>query len=340
MDSIICRITRSITVLSIAIWIAACTSQAPAPHGQAPPRSGQRTTVGCADFPAASGRPPTFTAGSRKWPDCTDTGVPAGLTLKEITSPAPTGDGTSAVTNIHQDGLVIDGVDLMGSIDVWASNVTIENSRIHAESWWGINLRAGYKNLKILHCTVVGLPGRGPDNGAEDYGVSSSGGAVEVGWSDISKFGEGISLGTGNIHDNYVHDLQSFIPAGAKSYEHLDDLISDGGSGLVIRHNTMLDPFTPQKGASASIGLFDDSEAVTHVKVTDNFIAGGAYALYSGGKTSRDVVVTHNVFSTMYWPGSGYYGANDASFWHLGPGNLWSGNTWADGPKAGKGVDP
>jgi hypothetical protein len=228
----------------------------------------------------------------------------------------------------------------MGSIDVWASNVTIENSRIHADSWWGINLRAGYRNLKVLHCTIIGLRGLGPDNGAEDYGVSSSGGTVEVGWSDISEFGEGISLGTGNIHDNYVHDLQSFVPAGAKDYEHLDALISDGGSGLVIRHNTMLDSFTPQKGASASIGLFDDSEAVTHVRVTDNFIAGGAYALYSGGKSSRDIVVTHNVFSTMYWQGSGYYGANDASFWHRGSGNQWSDNTWADGPKAGRTVFP
>ena len=282
-----------------------------------------------------------FAVGSRTWPDCTDTGVPAGQTLTSVTSPGPSGDGISTVTNITKDGTVIDGVDLTGSIDVWANNVTIENSRINADSWWGINLRAGYQNLKILHCTIVGLPGKGPDNGAEDYGVSSSGGYVEVGWSDISKVGEGISMGTGYVHDNYVHDLQSFIPAGASSYEHLDDLISDGGSGLVIEHNTMLDQFSPQQGASASVGLFDDSQAVTNTTVSDNFMAGGAFALYpGGGSSSQGISVTNNVFSTLYWSGSGYYGPDATEYWHGGSGNTWTGNTWADGPAAGQAVNP
>jgi hypothetical protein len=94
------------------------------------------------------------------------------------------------------------------------------------------------------------------------------------------------SLSTGYIHDNYVHDLQSFIPDGSSSYEHLDDLISDGGSGLTVTHNTMLDQFSPQLGASASIGLFDDSSPVTNTTVNDNFMAGGAFALYPGGGSS------------------------------------------------------
>jgi hypothetical protein len=261
--------------------------------------------------------------------------------MKTLNSPNPSGDGSSTVTTITKSGTVINGVDLTGSIDVWANNVTIENSRINSNSWWGINLREGYQNLKVLHCTIVGLPGRGPDNGAEDYGISSSGGYVEVGWSDISEFGEGISLGTGYIHDNYVHNLQSFIPAGSSSYDHLDALISDGGSGLNIVHNTMLDQFSPQLGASASIGLYNDSSPVTNTTVNDNFIAGGAYALYpGGGSSSQNIVITNNVFSTMYWPGSGFYGADATSYWHSGSGNQWSGNTWADGSKSGKPVNP
>jgi hypothetical protein len=282
-----------------------------------------------------------FAMGSRTWPNCTNTGVPDDVTLKSLNSPNPTGDGSSTVTTITKSGTVIDGVDLTGSIDVWANNVTIENSRINDDSWWGINLRSGYQNLRVLHCTIVGLPGRGPDNGAEDYGISSSGGYVEVGWSDISEVGEGISLGSGYIHDNYVHNLQSFIPSGSSSYEHLDALISDGGSGLTIEHNTMLDQVPPQLGASASIGLFNDSSPVTNTTVSDNFIAGGAYALYpGGGSSSQNIVITDNVFSTMYWSGSGFYGADASSYWHSGSGNQWSGNTWADGSKAGKPVNP
>jgi hypothetical protein len=295
-----------------------------------------------AALPASCGAPADgFTVGGRRWPDCTNTGVPAGTTLTKFVSPAPTGTGSSTVTNITTSGAVLNGVELTGSIDVYANNVTIENSRINVRSWWGINLRAGYHGLRVLHCMIVGLPGQGPDNGSEDYGVSSAGGYIEVGWSDVSGFGDAISLGTGYVHDNYVHDLQSFVPAGAKTYNHDDAFISDGGKHLTITHNTFLDQLSPQKGASASIGLYDDAEPLTDVAVTDNFMAGGAYALYpGGGPTSRNVVITGNVFSTRYWRSSGYYGAVAATYWHFGGGNSWSGNMWADGAKAGQAVKP
>jgi hypothetical protein len=79
--------------------------------------------------------------GSRTWPDCTDTGVPAGQTLTNVNSPVLSGQGNSTVTNITQNGTVINGANLAGSIDVWANNVTIENSRINADSWWGLDIR-------------------------------------------------------------------------------------------------------------------------------------------------------------------------------------------------------
>jgi hypothetical protein len=282
-----------------------------------------------------------FAVGSQTWPNCTDTGVPAEQTLTTMNSPNPTGDGSGTATKITQDGTVINGVDLTGSIDVWANNVTIENSRINADSWWGINLRQGYSNLKIVHCTIVGLPGKGPDNGYEDYGVSSSGGYIEVGWSDISGFGDAISLGTGYVHDNYVHDLQAFVPGGSSSYNHDDAFISDGGSGLTIEHNTMLNKVPVQENAAASIGLYNDGTPVTNVTVTDNFMAGGAFALYpGGGSSSQNISITNNVFSTMYWAECGYYGPDATEYWHVGSGNTWSGNTWADGPDAGQTVNP
>jgi hypothetical protein len=282
-----------------------------------------------------------FVVGTRSWPDCTDTGVPAGTTLTKMVSPAPTGNGGSTVTEITQNGTVINGIELTGSLDVWANNVTIENSLIRVTSWWGINLRPGHHGLKVLHCTIIGLPGQGPDNGAEDYGVSSGGDDIEVGWSDISGFGDAISMGSGYIHDNYVHDLRAFIPAGYSGYNHDDAFISDGGSGLTIEHNTFLDQVPVQKGASASIGLYDDATPVTNVTVTDNFMAGGAYALYpGGGPTSRNIVISGNVFSTMYFQWSGYYGPVASGYWHSGGGNSWSDNSWADGAKAGQAVQP
>ena len=66
--------------------------------------------------------------------------------------------------------------------------------------------------------------------------------------------------------------------------------------------------------------------------------AGGSYALYGGGQTSKSAIITGNVFSRMYWPGSGYYGTN--AYWHRDPSNKWVNNRWADGPKVGRPIRP
>src|SRR5262249_30097815 len=159
-----------------------------------------------------------YKLGRRSWPNCANTGVPAGTHLRNINSPRPTGDGNSTVTEIKRSGTVINGVQLTGSIDVYANDVTIENSVIRAKSWSGINRGAGYHGLRVLHCTIVGLPGQGPDNGEENYGVSSSGGYVYVGWSNVSGFGDAVALSSGSVHDNYIHDGRPFKPAGYNFY--------------------------------------------------------------------------------------------------------------------------
>jgi len=262
------------------------------------------------------------TPASCGFPNASNTGVPAGT---KLTAEA----GNISVT---QDGAVISGVDLNGSFDVYANNVTIENCRIASTNWWGINLRQGYTGLKVLHCTITGVVGKGQDNGGEDYGVSNMGnGSVEVAFNDISEFGEAISMGHGYIHDNYIHDLQSFVNLDGQ-YEHTDDVISDGGDtqGLIVRHNTLLNQMTTQQGASASVGLFADTGPVSNSTVDDNWIAGGSYALYGGGSGATNIQVTNNVFSTQYWSGCGYYGP--VAYWNAGgAGNVFSGNRFPDG---------
>jgi hypothetical protein len=286
---------------------------------------------------------PAFAVGTQEWPNCATTGVPKGVKLKTMISPAPTGTGDSYSTTIRVPGTVINGVNLIGSIDVWADNVTIENSRITSTNWWGINQRSGVSGLKLLHDTIIGVEGKGIDNGGEDYGVSSSGGSLEVAWTNVSGFGAGIATASGYVHDNYVHDLQYFLTdSSSGGYNHDDAFLSDGGSGLRLVHNTFMNQVPVDKGASASLGLFtDDGLPVTDVLVSDNYIGGGSFSIYpGGGPTSRDVVVTDNVFSTLIWPNGGYYGAVASPYWHYGDGNEWSGNSWADGASSGQPVDP
>ncbi len=288
---------------------------------------------------AASCGGPDFTVGRRSWPDCANTGVPARIALRPMTSPSPTGKGNRYVTEITANGTVINGVNLTGSFDVWANNVTIENSRITTTNWWGINLRHGYTGLRVLHDTIIGVPGKGIDNGGEDYGVSSSGGTIEVAWTNISEVGEGLSMDRGYILDNYVHNLQAFVPQGGSGYEHTDDVISDGGSGLTIKHNTLLNQLPADRGASASIGLYADSGPPSDDVVEDNFLAGGAYVIYPGGPSgTHRILVEDNAFSTMYWRRSGIYGPVSADYWRWGAGNVWSGNFFVSGSKRGRQV--
>jgi hypothetical protein len=317
------------------------------PKSSGPVTSGLRSSGPVTSSPATS--PPdaaaacgsVFNVAGQGWPDCADTGVPAGTSLRPMTSPAPTRNGDSEVTEITKNGTVINGVNLTGSFDVWANNVTIENSRITTANWWGINLRQGYTGLRVLHDTIVGVVGQGIDNGGEDYGVSSSGGNLEVGWTNISDVGEGISTDSGYIHDNYVHDLQAFIPQDASDYEHTDDIISDGGSGLTVEHNTLLNQLPANLGASASVGLYADNGPPSDDVVEDNFVAGGAYAIYPGGPSgTHGIDVEDNVFSTMYWSGGGIYGPVPGSYWDAAGGNVWADNVFAAASSAGQEIKP
>ncbi|WP_329280447.1 hypothetical protein [Streptomyces sp. NBC_01451] len=233
---------------------------------------------------------------------------------------------------VRTDGQVIRGWDITGSLDIYANDVTVIDTRITSDNWWGINLRPGYSGLRVLHSTITAVPGKGPDNGGVDYAVSNMGdSSIEVGWCDVSVFGDALSMGQGNLHDNYVHDIVPFINLGGE-WQHTNTVISGGGNTghLIIRHNTLLNPTGLKQGASGSIGLFADTGVVRNVTVADNWIAGGAYALYGGSTGATGIRVTDNVFSTEYHPASGGYGV--VAHWNAGgAGNVWRNNRMSDG---------
>ncbi|WP_176572839.1 hypothetical protein [Streptacidiphilus melanogenes] len=293
------------------------SSGSPKPSGSASGTSGtgpQGTALpagGCAS-PTACG-----------FPDASSTGPRITLTPHHL---------PGATTDITTNGTVIRGWDITGSLDVYADDVTVVDSRITSSNWWGVNLRPGHHGLRVLHSTITGVPGKGPDNGGEDYAVSNMGtSSVEVGWSDISVFGNALSMGQGYLHDNYVHDIRPFVNAGGE-WQHADAVISDGGGAgaLVIRNNTLLNPVGITQGASASIGLYADSATVHNTVVEHNWLAGGAYALYGGGAGATGITVADNLFSTQYHPSCGAYGT--ATAWNgAGSGNQWSGNRLSDG---------
>ncbi len=275
--------------------------------GIPPGRTGKCPSLSACGFPDASNTGPTITSFTQR-----------------------TGNAT-----IRQDGQVISGWDLrMGMLDIYANNVTVTQCKILSNGWWGINLRPGYSGLKITHCDIHAAVGQGPDGPGKgsDYAVSNmSSSSIEVGWNDIAGFGNALSMSSGNIHDNYVHDLPTFKNAG-NEWQHVDAIISGGDDtrGLTIKHNTLLNSATVERGGTAAIGLFPDNGVVSNTLIQDNWLAGGAYAIYGGSNGANGIRVINNVFSTEYWPGCGYYGP--VAHWNAGgAGNVWSGNVTSEG---------
>ncbi|MHA6762415.1 hypothetical protein [Streptacidiphilus sp. PAMC 29251] len=327
-----------VLLVLLALTAAACTGVAGKQAGCGGSDCGAGGAGGTATATATATTSSTAAPGpsaGRPAPDLASCHTPTACGFPDASSTGPriklTPHRTGALS-IAKDGMVIKGWDITGSLDIYANNVTVIDSRITSTNWWGINLRPGFHGLRILHSTVTGVPGQGPDNGGEDYAVSNMGGSsIEVDSCDISVFSDALSMGQGNLHDNYVHDLVPFVDLGGE-WAHTDAVISDGaGSGqLTIHHNTLLNPTPVGKGGTASVGLYADTGAVLNTVVDDNWLAGGAYALYGGGDGASGIQVTDNVFSAEYHPGSGYYGA--VAHWNAkGIGNIWRGNRMSNG---------
>ena len=280
--------------------------------------------------------------GSESWPDCSDTGVPAGTALTR----------RSGILTITKNGTVIGRIYLEGSVDIYADNVTIEDSVIVSSGYLGIMQRPGYHGLKVLHDTIMGDPGKGPDSGGEDIGVWNVGGSAEIGYDNISEFGGDVDIVTGVVFDSYLHDEQSFgsegiggcdplpTPIPQRCYNHSNAFGIDSGHDIILRHNTILE--SPIPGADAAVELDNDLGAVSNVTVVDNFIAGGSYCTYSGSRPgvapSVSIKYIGNAFSTLYEPECGEFGP--VAYWNAsGAGSVWSGNYWVGGSDNGKPVN-
>ncbi|MFC5488391.1 hypothetical protein [Dokdonella soli] len=264
-----------------------------------------------------------------EWPNAGTTGAPRGLALTNQSAPMNTG------LVIAVDNTVVDAINLSGWIDVQANNVVIQNSIITSNNWWGIKYESGYTGLKVVRNTITSVAGLGPDNGGYDYGVSPLGnGSMEVAYNDISGFKDAVDVATGNVHDNYMHDLSQFTGAHTQ-----DVYVWCGGSGVTLLHNTMLNQ-TAQVYSTAALYVAPDCGSQNNVTVQNNWLAGGSLVLYGGGSTATDIRVLDNAFSTAIWsPDGGFNGT--VGYWSGGnSGNVWSGNFWGDGPNVGQPVTP
>lgn len=205
-------------------------------------------------------------------------------------------------TTIRTAGTVIENKSLP-CLAIEAANVVIRNSKITGPCFYGIDMRSG--SLTIERSEVTCVDGRGT-------GIAWAGFAAKA---------------------VYIHDCENALEMGqsasvvdsvlsareATSAGHGDDIQSQGGNDVVIRHNTFagVNPITSS--------IITNPTLNSRWTIADNFLSSGAYTLYCTKQGTGWSVTGNRFFPAKTGnPHSAAYGLTDAC---NRPGAIaWSGN--------------
>ncbi|MGX1170737.1 Ig-like domain-containing protein [Bradyrhizobium sp. NC92] len=247
---------------------------------------GWRTCVRCTFDLTAKEK--NILATTTAWPDATNTGVSAGVTLTPYY-----GDLV-----INTAGAVISGLDIHGSVYINAPNVTLENCKVTTDAFYAVRVATGVTGAVIQHNEINGV-GSGNDG---DYGIMGQGTFIA---NNIYNVENGIGVDGGNtlIQDNYIHDM---IASGSPHY---DGISIDGKNyDITIRHNTVINDHTQ----TAAIMIDNYFGPVSNVVVDNNLLYGGGYNIYSSaqfnGGSVTGVSITNNHMGGGYWGPTAFTG--------------------------------
>jgi phage baseplate assembly protein gpV len=260
------------------------------------------------------------------YPDASNTGVPASMVLKAVPAQVSSGPGwhwdSRGWVEIDGNNALFTGYSVTASVDVSASNVIISNNKITVGGDdFGVALRHT-KNAVVSHNTITGLAASGSGrlmNGVKDIYGDATG--TQVLGNNIARTATGVQMDGGLIADNYIHDL------GLTGADHVNGTTSNGTNGqqLIIRHNTVLDPWDQ----TDAISLFQDFSPQTNRIIDNNLLSGGSYSLYcgqkDGGSATSNIKITNNRFASNYYTNGGYFGTV-AHYDPHGTGNTWTNN--------------
>lgn len=257
---------------------------APTPSPSAPPGA---TTVPAPTTPPVAGG----------FPSASTTGVPAGVTL------SPSGSLT-----ITRAGTVVDSLNISGTVNINASNVTLRRSRVTGSGFALVNIRSGLTNVIIEDVEIDGRGASGTENSMGVYGPA------KVLRSNIHGVENGVTPFSGSeVRDNYIHSL------AAPGAPHYDGIQIDGGvSNVVVDHNTI---DLSEHDQTSAVMVDNYFGPVRNVTISNNSLAGGGYTVYCDGQftggTIEAVAFTGNRIAR------GHYGY--ALIRNCSP--TWTGNT-------------
>lgn len=293
----------------LGCWAAACSSGA----GHEPPGGG--ACAGAADTPGGSD------GQGGCWPGPGNTGVPVGITLARYEGPC-----TLTIEN-SPASVVIDGKDATGCGILAVRDVAVEIR----DSVVPVIDRTVGDGRVVIHDSVA--QGEGWSGGVL-WGSNIDATRVEVTGGQHSVHCEGHCT----VSDSWLHGQEA--PAGVAT--HNNAFISNGGTAMVLRHDTLhcsAEENADGGGCTADASLFGDFDTISDVTVDGNLFVATPSGGYCGtfghnpqkpyGEAPTGVVVTGNVFQRGASGRCGVYGP--VTSFLEGHGNVWSANRYTDG---------
>lgn len=240
---------------------------------------------------------------SSGFPDASTTGVPDDVDL--------TSSGSLTIT---EDGTVVDGLHVRGTITIAADDVTVRNTLVQGGGpLYPIQVEAGTTGTLIEHVEVDNL-------GDTGIGIFLSGSGT-VRYVDIHSAEDGIRIQSDDVtlEYSYIHDLQR-QPGG-----HHDTVQIRSGDNVTLRGNT-LQPYVASTddpmNAALQIGSLAGNDRISNLLVIGNLMDGGNFTINGGGRHEVDsATYTDNQFGRNFQYGP--VGNLQHSIWE-------SSNVWAD----------
>jgi hypothetical protein len=273
------------------------------------------------------------------FPAPSNTGVPKGTTLK------PSGDVT-----VSDDGAVVSGLEVTGTITVDANDVTIENTRVVQNTTCGDATTCGNfaiviekgASAKISHVETASTPGS-----TCEHDIRNEGGTVTIESAYLHACDSNVyAEGPTTLKNSYG------IAKIAIADDHVENIYFNETKFVMI-HSTLLNPVEQTAVVFGNSGGGTDVENCSNrLTIIGSLLAGGGYTLYpcahasSPGSSytkiegnhfarcvSRETYIadggTHPCAdgpdSSGYFPNSGSFGIATNSFAGAG---VWRDNVW------------
>lgn len=254
---------------------------------------------------------PTTTQPAPAFPDATNTGTPAGVTLH--TCPATI---TTAGT--------YDSCEFASGVTVNVAGVTITRSKIDGKvgpfdaSLHGVVIQ---DTTVDCHC---------PSTSASSTPIAIYGSDFTL--TRVNLFDSGHGVGPEDnvvVRDSYIHGL------GGNTTAHKDGIYVGNGTNVQLLHNNIECNDGSAGGCTSAIGLLSDFGTITNYTIDGNLLnTNGSYCFYGGGGPSKPYKPNHITFTNNHFGRKdnaqcGFYGPV-TYFDSSAAGNVWSGNVWDD----------